>query len=338
MTSSTTKGGLCLATFLVAAMSAAQIQVNVDGDAVMFPDIQPQTINGQVMVPVRSVFEKMGATVAWDQPSQTVTADVNGKTVVLTIGDSEATVDGQMRYLPIPPQVVGDRTLVPMKFLGDALGNQLTWNGDTSLLAITVGASMAETLTTPPQTLHAVQLMQDEVIPVTLDMGLSSIDNHVGDTFTATVNASGQDTYANLPSGTKLEGHIAAVQPMQNGQPAILDLAFDRIDFPNGTNRPIDGALVSLSADSVVKDDAGMYMATNHGATFQRMVYAGYGSSGGRIVGVNDDRPVDDFVINDVIDGIDSQVPPEIRQPVELWLPTGTEIGVRINADTTITL
>jgi hypothetical protein len=334
MTSSATKGGLCLATLLGAAFSAAQIQVNLDGDAIAFPDVQPQTIDGQVMVPVRTVFEKMGANVTWDEATQTVTADVNGKMVSLQIGNSEASFDGQMRYLPVPPRVVDNRTMVPMKFLGDSMGNDLMWNGGSSLLAITTGSNSAvATITTPAQALHVISLAQNEVLPVTLDMSLSTTENHVGDTFTATVS---DEEATGLPSATKLEGHVAAIQPMQDGQPAVLDLAFDRIDFPNGTSRSIDAALVSLDNQNVTTDDSGKYTAQNDAATYQRMVIVGYGHAGGQLVGTNDDRPMDGITLNDRIEDIQSQVPSEMQQPVELFVATGTKIGVRINADTSL--
>jgi len=341
MTSSVTKQGLALAALMTVAVGGAQqIQVQVNGDPVTFADVQPQTIGSVVMVPIRSVCDKLGAPVDWDPATQAVSCKVNGSDVVLHIGSSEAMVDGQMRYLDLPPTIENGRTLVPMRFLGESLGNAVTWNGDTNLVAITTNAtatspSATTTTTTTPQ---VVTLNENEVVPVTLDNTLSSESNHIGDTFTATVSDNGTDGYASIPTGSKIEGHIAAVEPMQGNQPAILDLAFDRITFPNGTTEPIDGSMVSLDNQYVMVSDDGVYEAQDSGKTFNRMVYAGYGSSGGMMVGIMDTQPLDTTALQSDQSAIEAQIPEDENQKVEISIPAGTQLGVRINRQDSLNL
>jgi len=332
----------------VGLSGAQQIQVQVNGDPVTFADVQPQTMGTVVMVPIRSVCDKMGAPVDWDPATQAVTCKINGSDVILHIGSSEATVDGQMRYLDLPPTVQNGRTLVPMRFLGDSLGNAVTWNGDTNLVAITTNSNTSATnsssasdttstsvTSTEPQ---VVTLNENEVIPVTLDNTLSSETNHVGDTFTATVSDKNTDGYASIPSGSKIEGHIAAVQPMQGNQPAVLDLAFDRIVFPDGTTKAIDGSLISLDHQYAMAGDDGVYEAQDSGMTFNRMVYAGYGPSGGMLVGVMDDQPLDASTLQADKANIESQIPEDENQMVEVSIPAGTQVGIRINHQDTVNL
>jgi len=337
MMSSFTKAAFALTATAATAICLAQdIQVQVNGDAVMFPDTQPQKIGSVVMVPARSVFEKMGAIVNWDPATQTVTATGNGNDIVLHMGDSIATVNGQIRYLDLPPTTIGDRTMVPMRFLGDALGGQVNWNGSANLVAIDTTATTHATASIPPTSTDVV-LATNEVIPVSLNQQLSSTWSKVGDTFTATVSSNGLDQYADLPSGTIVEGHVAAVQPMTESQPAVLDLAFDRIDFPNGKTEAINGSLISLDKQYAMQGGDGTFQAQDEAMGFQRMVYVGYGDSG-QLVGVWVDQPLDAVTLTDSLSAIDAQIPEDQRQLSEISLPTGTKLGIRINQPATITI
>jgi len=346
MMSSLLRAALALTFATATAICLAQdVQVQVNGNAVTFPDTQPQKIGSVVMVPIRSVFEQMGATVDWDPTAQTVTANGNGNTVVLHIGDSTAMVNGETKYLEMAPVTIGDRTLVPMRFLGDALGGEVTWNGDSDLVAITTNATPQTSALTPDTTStdnsnatpSEVVLASNEIIPVTLDQQLSSTTSHVGDTFTATVDANGFDQYADLPSGTIIEGHVAAVQPMTETQPAILDLAFDRVDFPKGKSEAINGTLTSLDHQYAMQGDDGTYQAQDEAMNYERMVYLGYGEDG-RLVGVRVDQPLDAATLSESMSAIDAQIPEDERQMSDISLPTGTMIGVRINQPETITV
>jgi len=337
MISSFARAALALAIAGGAAVCAADsIQVQINGEAVKFPDTQPRMIGSVVMVPIRSVCEQMGATVTWDPDTQTVTCSDNGSNVILRIGDSEATVDGQMRYLDLPPTVVGDRTLVPMRLFGEALGSQVTWIADSDLVAINTSAD-STTSASNESNAGPVTLTQDEVVPVTLDTPLDSSSSNVGDTFTATVSGDGS-AYADLPKGTKVEGHVAAVQPMSGDQPAILDLAFDRVDFPDGQSQSIDGTLTSLDSEYAMEGEDGTYTAQNDGSVYQRMAYIGYGSSDGALVGVYVDSPLSGQTLGDSLSSLSAQVPEFERQPSDITLFAGTELGVRINQTTHLTL
>jgi len=328
------------ATMMIAALAACSlgfaqnVQVQVDGNALTFPDTQPQLVGTVVMVPLRSVFEHAGATVTWDQATQTVTSDVNGSHVVLHTGDSEATVNGNMKYLDLPPTTIGNRMLVPMRFLGDALGAQVNWSPAT--YTVTINTSSA--YTPPPTPTINVSLQKDEVIPVTLDQTLSSTDNHVGDTFMATVSANGSEGYATLPAGTKIEGHIAAVQPQTGDEPAVLDLAFDMIDFPNGTTMPIDGSLVSMDTQYAMQGDDGVYLARDEGITYNRMVFVGFGTTDGQLVGTNESRPLMGSALDDSLSSIQAQLPEDQYQKSEIVLGAGTDMGIRINQEDHATL
>ena len=102
------------------------IQVFVKGQKLSF-DSQPVIQNSRTLVPLRAIFEALGATVQWDNASRTVTAQKDGHKIGLTIGKSQATVDGQTKTLDVPASIQNGRTLVPLRFIGEAFDNQVNY-------------------------------------------------------------------------------------------------------------------------------------------------------------------------------------------------------------------
>ncbi|MBE7047394.1 MAG: hypothetical protein E7396_08310 [Ruminococcaceae bacterium] len=100
-------------------------------------DQMPVIIDGRTLVPMRGIFEALGATIAWDDATKTVTAKKSGETIILKIGDNNATVSGETKTLDVAPQIINGRTMVPVRFVSEALGEEVGWNGDTR--TVTVG-------------------------------------------------------------------------------------------------------------------------------------------------------------------------------------------------------
>ena len=115
---------------------ASEIKVLLDGKPLTF-DVPPQIINGSTMVPMRKIFEALGASVTWDAGTQTATG-IKGDTVIkLTIGNTSPTVNGKVVSINQPGVILGGRTLVPLRFVGEALGVKVDWNGTTRTVIIT---------------------------------------------------------------------------------------------------------------------------------------------------------------------------------------------------------
>jgi hypothetical protein len=238
--------------------------------------------------------------------------------------------------LDVPAMIVDGTTMVPIRFVSEALGAQVGWVEAQHLVTIDTGAAQTAIVTNPPRRLHRVAIVTREVIPMTLDDSLSSVDNKKGDRFTATVDMRGSDGYGDIPPGTKIEGHIAAVHPRRGDRPAILDLSFDRIVFPDGRTAHINGTLTSLDDKYVRANQNGVLMARNNGGSDRRMVYAGYGASAGLLVGVATRKPLEDTVLGGVLGYIAGQVSQDQRRPRNITLDAGTQMGVRIDRNVTI--
>ncbi|WP_010251697.1 N-acetylmuramoyl-L-alanine amidase [Acetivibrio cellulolyticus] len=107
----------------------------VNGETVT-SDIPPIIINGRSLVPVRAVFEKLGATVSWDSKSQKVTVAYSGNNVELKINDSYALINGIKSKMEVPAKVINDRTMVPLRFVGEQLNMEVAWDANKGEIAV----------------------------------------------------------------------------------------------------------------------------------------------------------------------------------------------------------
>lgn len=103
------------------------ISVTLNGEALTF-DVPPQLIDNRTMVPLRKIFEAMGAVVDWNNDSQTVTATKGNERVIATINSKNVYISGDTKTLDVPPMVVDGRTLVPVRFVAESFGANVTWD------------------------------------------------------------------------------------------------------------------------------------------------------------------------------------------------------------------
>lgn len=117
-------GGVLFVTTQGTAQSA--IRVYVDGQIVNF-DVPPNVIQGRVLVPLRGVFERLGATVDYDAKTQHIVAVRGEQTVELTLGSRQARLNGKPALLDVAAFTIGDRTMVPLRFISESLGASVQW-------------------------------------------------------------------------------------------------------------------------------------------------------------------------------------------------------------------
>ena len=103
------------------------ITVLVDGKQINF-DVNPILDNGRTLVPMRFIFEALGATVGWDDATQTATAVKGDITISITINKPELVKNGNVIVLDVPAKLVNDRTLVPVRAVSETLGFDVSWD------------------------------------------------------------------------------------------------------------------------------------------------------------------------------------------------------------------
>ena len=118
--------------------ASSGITVKLDGNPLTF-DVQPQLIGGRTMVPLRVIFESLGAMVEWDDSTKTVTAYNEFYVVNATIGSNTMIVNGEQRQIDVPPMIVDSRTLVPARFVAEAFNCNVEWDGNSKTVYITSG-------------------------------------------------------------------------------------------------------------------------------------------------------------------------------------------------------
>jgi len=87
-------------------------------------------------VPLRAIFEALGATVDWNANTQTVTGIRDNTEVRLTIGSTSPTVNGTIVSIDQPGVVIGGRTMVPLRFIGESFGVSVNWDGASRTVTI----------------------------------------------------------------------------------------------------------------------------------------------------------------------------------------------------------
>ncbi len=114
----------------------APITVEVSGKKISF-DQDPVLYNDRTMVPLRKIFEALGATVSWDNDTKTATGKKGGRTVTISVGSKQMYVNNKKYDLDTAPIVVSDRTLVPARAVAEGMGCNVEWNEKNNLVSIT---------------------------------------------------------------------------------------------------------------------------------------------------------------------------------------------------------
>jgi hypothetical protein len=94
-------------------------------------DQEPLIIAGRTVVPLRAIFEALGAEIEWDNKSQTVTATKEGVTITLKIGAKTAKKNGTTVTLDQAAIIKNGRTMVPVRFIGESFDTEVVWDQET---------------------------------------------------------------------------------------------------------------------------------------------------------------------------------------------------------------
>ncbi|MEK4508485.1 copper amine oxidase N-terminal domain-containing protein [Paenibacillus sp. FSL K6-2524] len=122
--------------FQSSAQAATPIRIYIDG-VPLVTDQAAVMIQGRTMLPLRAIFEALDAKIQWNQKTQTVTAIKDDTTIVLKIGSKVATINNKAVSLDVPGKNLKGRTMVPVRFVGEALGQEVGWNSKTQTVTIT---------------------------------------------------------------------------------------------------------------------------------------------------------------------------------------------------------
>lgn len=188
------------------AAGAQPIRVELDGRPLKFEQA-PLILDGSLLVPLRGIFEALKAEVKYNPSDRSIRATRQEKTVNLLLGSRQATIQGKTVQLSVPPRSVGGRTMVPLRFVSEALGTEVKWNSSTRTVSI-----VASPTPPPPNSADALQL--DRVIHT------ATKPLYPGDTFDVimTGSAGGQASF-------EIVGILGA-QPLKEVRPGRYEVRF----------------------------------------------------------------------------------------------------------------
>lgn len=125
---------VAVAALLGSTLPALAVSVQLNGSAVSL-NPPPITRAGRVFVPLRGIFERLGASVVYQAGTINATGS-NGRTVSLHIGAHTATVNGASQPLDVAPFIIGASTYVPLRFVSQALGATVNYDASNQIVAI----------------------------------------------------------------------------------------------------------------------------------------------------------------------------------------------------------
>lgn len=115
------------------------VTMHVDGRFIA-SDVTPTIRSGRTLVPLRAAGEALDAEITWDQGTQTATAVKDGNIVKFHLNDPVYTVNGETRYADVPTMLINDRTMLPLRALGEALNAEVVWDQEMYDVAIDTAA------------------------------------------------------------------------------------------------------------------------------------------------------------------------------------------------------
>lgn len=247
--------------------------------------VAPIQYRGRTLVPMRDIFEALGANVQWDAYTQGITATRATTTVKMQMGRPNASLNGQTVMLDQPPLMVNGRTMVPLRFVSEAMGASVNYDNRLQLVSISTNGAAP----TPNGSgsavagVRTISVPAGAVVPITLDQELSSSNSRVGDTFTASVKSERLGD-SEFPGGSKIQGVVSESIPRTGNEPGVLDLRFNSVLLPDGTRVPINGQLIALDSNSVVNSNGRIVAPASKGGS-NKLKVIGIGAGAGYLIG-----------------------------------------------------
>ncbi|GIP41229.1 copper amine oxidase-like protein [Paenibacillus sp. J31TS4] len=150
---------------------SSEVTVAVDGKELR-PEVPAYIRNGSTLVPMRAIFEALGAEVTWDQATLTATGRKDGTVIRFRIGDRTVEKNGKPVVLEAAAELVAGSTMAPARFVGEAFGGKVDWdNPSRTVLVTTAGGSRQAAAWTEPAAGSAQAVTTAEAEPTASGSG-----------------------------------------------------------------------------------------------------------------------------------------------------------------------
>ena len=127
-----------------ARQKAARVKLYLDGKSIINDnDVPPEIRDGRTMIPIRTLAERLGADVGWEQATRQVTLKRAGVTIVMTVDSKTAYVNGKAVEMDVAPYIVDGRTLIPARYVAEFFGQKVGWDNAQRRVDVTEDKSAA---------------------------------------------------------------------------------------------------------------------------------------------------------------------------------------------------
>ena len=157
------------------------IPVYIDGVGIKSV-VPAQIISDRTMVPLRAIFEALGAEVTWDDATRTAVSNRDGMEIRITIGENRLLKNGEEVILDVPAQIVDSRTLVPVRAIAESYDCKVFWDGDKRLVRV-LTFEMADAVPTEADSKIVMKIGETEISQATFNI-YKSIVKEVSAAFT----------------------------------------------------------------------------------------------------------------------------------------------------------
>lgn len=204
---------------------AANVNVQLNGKIVDFTDeagnkVEAQTINSRTMVPMRKIFELLGASIEWNAGTKTVTATKDGTVIKLQINNENAEVikSGKSEKIKLDskPIILNNRTMVPLRFISESLDKQVGWDSLNQTAVIIDYDYFLEKIKKETPTLYrAITEMPSSSANIQVTRSYSDLSNSANNTISkveaqvAQINDNEQNITVNISGNSLLFKEIA---------------------------------------------------------------------------------------------------------------------------------
>ena len=104
-------------------------------------DVPPQIVSGRTLVPMRTIFEALGASISWNNTTKTVQGSKDSINLKMTINSNTYYINDEAKTTDVAPMILNGRTLVPLRIIAESLQCKVDYNGSTNVVTIESGAS-----------------------------------------------------------------------------------------------------------------------------------------------------------------------------------------------------
>lgn len=124
---------LVMSTWVLAYADGISIKIN--GNSIE-SDCEPKIIDGRTMLPVRAIFESLGAEVNWDDATKTIIGKKGSLTVKMKIGEKVMSINGKPLKMDSAATIINERTYAPARYIAESFGFDVSWNPELKEVSI----------------------------------------------------------------------------------------------------------------------------------------------------------------------------------------------------------